>query len=371
MTLRRDIACDAFSFPRKMPEAAGLVMPGIATITVYEDLLFFDLETTGLSGGAGTVAFLAAFGRLVFCSSTGTETADYKLCITQYLLLDYPGENDFVEALLGEFSPGCIVVSYNGRCFDSPLLATRCLMNGKTPPVYGHADLLYPARRLWKESLLSCSQASIETNILGIDRAGDTPGAMAPDIWFSFLRNGGAEPLLGVCDHNRRDISGLVSVFAAMINIASDPLDANRKIPFNLEALAIRWTQTMRARQCAETEIDGEANRRLRETGTKLLRHAAETGYPRAGLHYALSLIRDGKYGEGREWLFQTASGDRPPLVQAAALRSLAIDSERRMKDPAEALTLTERGLELLPADSPLREDGERRLERLQKKLGM
>ena len=175
-----------------------------------ENLLFFDLETTGLSGGAGTVAFLAAFGRLLpVADNTCGANSVYRLRVTQYLLLDYPGESDFLDALLPEFSARSFVVSYNGKSFDSQILKTRCLMNGIKPPEYLHADLLHPARRLWKNVLENCSQSTIEEKILDIDRSGDVPGAQAPEIWFDFLRTGNAEQLEGICDHNVRDIQGL------------------------------------------------------------------------------------------------------------------------------------------------------------------
>ncbi|MCL2763391.1 MAG: ribonuclease H-like domain-containing protein, partial [Treponema sp.] len=212
LTLRREITgSERFVLPKPIPENAGMVMPGLGSAATYEDLLFFDLETSGLSGGAGTVAFLAAFGRLCTGGKAKTKTASYQLHITQYLLLDYPGEPDFIEALVREIKRGgnTIIVSYNGKSFDSQILKTRCLMNGISPPQYFHADLLHPSRRFWKRLLPDCSQGTIETNILGLDRTGDIPGAMAPEIWFSFLRDGAAEPLLGICEHNRKDIAGL------------------------------------------------------------------------------------------------------------------------------------------------------------------
>ena len=366
LTLRREITCGkSIALPGAMPEAAGIVMSGLDSATAYDDLLFFDLETTGLSGGAGTVAFLAAFGRLECTGKVGPKTALYRLRITQYLLLDYPGEGDFVAALLGEFSHsvkgggltggltgGVTMVSYNGRCFDSQILKTRCLMNGMSPPEYRHADLLYPARRLWKRLLPNCSQGTIEAGIFGIDRTGDIPGAMAPDIWFSFLRNGDAEPLLGICDHNRRDIEGLATIFSAMVRIADDPFAAIETINVDLEMLALRWYFAAR---------NGE-------WGSRLLALAAEQGCHRAALRYALMLLETGKHAEGREWLHKAAGEDRPLKIQAAALRALAIDSERRLKNAAEALDFSRQALELLPEESSLQKEFERRVQRLQKK---
>jgi len=367
LTLKYEMtAGEELVLPAVMPEAAAIVMPGISGTTAYEDLFFFDLETTGLSGGAGTLAFLAAFGRLIPAGDAGLKTARYKLRVTQYLLLDYPGESDFVKALLGEFNDNGAMVSFNGKSFDSQILKTRCLMNGMIPPEYRHADLLHPARRLWKRLLPNCSQGTIETAILGIDRTGDIPGAMAPDIWFSFLKNGNVnangnangndtgnaanDALLKIAEHNRRDITGLASILCAMTRIAADPLAAMKTINFDLESLAIRWHA-----------MDSK-------TGHRLLRYAAETGHPRAGLSYAFALLKSGKYDEGREWLLKTASVEHSHL-QTVALRVLAIDSEHRLKNAEEALSFTEQGLELLVSDSFRRKEFERRLQRLKCRL--
>jgi len=355
LTLRREIAGTHITLPKAMPHAAGLVMSGISADTAYTDLLFFDLETSGLSTGAGTVAFLAAFGRL---DNAG------KLRITQYLLLDYPGENDFIEALLGEFKAGgkkaVTVVSYNGKCFDSQILTTRCLMNGIAPPEYRHADLLHPSRRLWKRLLPDCSQSTIETGILGIDRTGDIPGALAPDIWFAFLKHGETEPLLGICEHNRRDIAGLAAIFSTLARIADDPFQAAKKIKYDLEALALRWYERCRY----------ETSTPLCETGQRLLRHAAEKSHPRAAFVYALSLLKAGKHEDGRKWLAAAAaSADGTPALQAAALRAMAIDSEHRLKDPAEALALTEKAMKLLPPETSRYEEFERRIQRLRRSV--
>jgi len=351
LTLKREITGTRIALPATMPAAAGLVMPGISADTAYADLLFFDLETSGLSTGAGTVAFLAAFGRL---DNAG------KLRITQYLLLDYPGENEFIEALLGEFKAGVTMVSYNGKCFDSQILATRCLMNGIVPPEYRHADLLHPSRRLWKRLLPDCSQATIETGIMGIDRTGDIPGAMAPDIWFAFLKHGETEPLLGICEHNRRDIAGLATIFSALVRIADDPFGAMKEINFDIEALALRWYEKSR----------NYSNTPLCETGQRLLLFAAEAGHTRAAFTYALSLLKTGKFDDGRKWLksVSAATDDSTPQLQAAALRALAIDSEHRLKNIVEARELTERGLLLLAPESSRYAEFERRLQRLQLK---
>jgi autonomous glycyl radical cofactor GrcA len=320
-----------------------------------ENFLFFDLETSGLSGGAGTVAFLAAFGRFV------KKTDSISLRITQYLLLDYPGENDFLEALLGEFNnKEQIIVSYNGKCFDSQILKTRCLMNRIQPPDYFHADLLHPARRLWKTVLDDCSQGTIETNIIGLDRTGDIPGALAPEIWFDFLKTSNAERLMGICDHNCRDIAGLAEILCAMSVIAEDPIISVKKYRYDIEQLALRWRAFLRQ--------SGGDYGNLNITGTELLRIAVKQKYPRASLIYAMDQLRGGKYHEGRKLLLRMSAGDFPENIRAAALRALAIDSERRLKDITEALEFARQGLEI-PLTGYGWKDFEHRCKRLEQKL--
>ena len=203
---------------KKIPGNLKIFVPDLANMDMplAEDFLFFDLETTGLSGGAGTVAFLAAFGSFI----------SGKLSITQYLLLDYPGENDFLDNVLKELkTEKKVIVSFNGKSFDSQIIKTRCLMNRIKPPFYLHADLLHPARRLWKNIIHDCSQGSIEAKILGIKRIDDIPGSLAPEIWFEFLKTGETERLIGICDHNLSDITGLAAILAAIISISQKPFE--------------------------------------------------------------------------------------------------------------------------------------------------
>jgi uncharacterized protein YprB with RNaseH-like and TPR domain len=221
--LKRSIVSKiTFDVPAKLPEELKVLVPDFMRFNrksvAPEDLLFFDLETTGLSGGAGTLAFLAAIGFFVPVtqrkSDSQSSKQSYKLQIDQYLLLDYPGEPEFLESIIPILNDEKkIVVTYNGKTFDTKLFRTRCLMNGMKPPVYDEADLLHPARRLWKHILPNCSQAEIETSILGLDRTGDISGAFAPQIWFDFLNNENPSDLLGICDHNNKDIEGLASLF--------------------------------------------------------------------------------------------------------------------------------------------------------------
>ena len=309
-----------------------------------EDLLFFDLETTGLSGGAGTVAFLAAFGRFV----PEAALRRGRIRVSQYLLTDYPGEPEFLAAVLAELETPApsgrppLVVTYNGKSFDSQILKIRCLMNGLRPPAYSQADLLHPCRRLWKRVLPNCSQGEIEAAVLGLDRTGDIPGALAPEIWFSFLKTRETGELLKICDHNLRDIGGLAALFAALARVAEDPAAAPETYRVDLENLALRWFYAAEGRGPFREYAAGEAAGPEQRRAEALLTLAADRDCPRAAWVWAKELFRRGRAEEGRRRLRLLVEGDFPEEVRAAALRSLAIDSEWRLKDPVLALAYTE-----------------------------
>ncbi|MDR3123415.1 MAG: ribonuclease H-like domain-containing protein [Treponema sp.] len=331
LTAKRSVTmAPPLAIPGELPRSLGILVPDLLRYGVRnsavspDDLLFFDLETTGLSTGPGVAAFLAGFGRL----------AGERFRVDQYLLLDYPGEADFLAALLREFAPvrpeGPLVVSYNGKSFDTQLLRTRCLMNGFPPPEYAQADLLHPSRRLWKRTLRSCSQASVETAVLSLDRSGDVGGAMAPDIWFSFLKSGDPSDLAGVWDHNVRDLCGLLGILCAFCGIAEDPFRWGERYCCDRESLALWWRQAIR--------VHGEAAFGAGTTsiGDALLRAAAEAGQSRAAYAYR---------------------------------RGLAIEAEWKRKDPAAALRQVDLFLALKEIPGTMAEEMFRRRERLLKKL--
>jgi hypothetical protein len=180
-----------------------------------ERLRFFDLETTGLSGGAGTIAFLASIGKV---------EEDGFFSLSQVFLEDFPGEASFVGIVLGLLGEEPMVVSYNGKAFDLPLLRTRCVLTGNPPPSYAQVDALFAARRLWRRVHGGSSLGLIESGVLGIDRGADLPGAMIPEAWLSFAR-GEHNPLMRlVLSHNASDVVGLAKVVALIASIFEAPL---------------------------------------------------------------------------------------------------------------------------------------------------
>ena len=196
-----------------------------------EYFAFLDTETTGLSGGTGTYAFLIGAGRL--------EGDDFRLA--QFFMRD-PIEEPAQLAALEEFLAPCkAIVTYNGKAFDIPLLNSRFTYHGWHSPFsdLAHVDLLHLARRLWRERLPSRTLGNIETKILGTQRTeNDVPGWMIPQLYFDYLRSGDALPLKSVFYHNAMDILSLAGLFNHSARLLSDPTSGVVEYSIDLIALA-------------------------------------------------------------------------------------------------------------------------------------
>lgn len=246
-------------------------------------------------------------------------------------------------------------------------------MNSIIPPDYFHADLLHPSRRLWKQMLPDCSQATIETMILGLDRAGDIPGALAPEIWFSFLKTGETFPLMGICDHNIRDIKGLASLFLLLSNIAAFPLKTLETFTYDLEALALLWREALLRESVLCRRYHSEKKffrEKEKETARIILNTAAQRLMPRALYVQGMDLLKSDKEEQGRSILLTLANSVPGASVnqRAAAYRVLAMDAEWSMRDPHCALEYAEAALSLSEIKNEIRNELERRRERLLKK---
>jgi uncharacterized protein YprB with RNaseH-like and TPR domain len=176
------------------------------------ELIFYDTETTGLSGGAGNLVFLAGFGYI----DAG------RLVIVQLLLTDFPGEPDFLEAVRGFIQPEKVYVSYNGKSFDANILKSRFAMNRMHADFGFQMDLLFPSRRLWKNIYGSCSLSDIERNVLKKSRSLDVPGCMIPDLYFDFIRTGEFRHIEGITAHHLEDIASLVELLSFIEAVAEN-----------------------------------------------------------------------------------------------------------------------------------------------------
>ena len=180
----------------------GRIDPRVSTRKV-QDLLFIDTETTGLSGGAGTLAFLVGLAYV----------EDDRVIVEQRLLHDFPDESEMLVWLTGHLTRCRTLISYNGKAFDMPLLESRRITNRFAPwPAAEHLDLLFITRRLYGRRLDDCSLKSIERSVLDLHRTEDIPSHLIPDAYFRFVRDRDDSRISGIIDHNRQDLLSLVGI---------------------------------------------------------------------------------------------------------------------------------------------------------------
>ena len=295
-----------------------------------ERALFLDTETTGLSGGAGTVAFLVGLGRI----------ENGRFTVYQYLMPGYGSEPLLLEKTAALIREAETLVTFNGKSFDVPLLRSRFVMCRMDDPTQGlpHLDLIHPARRAWKLRLKDCSLSHIEEAVLGVRRERDIPGAEVPERYFSFLKTGDMALLEDIVAHNRQDIVSLGALLARLSRAYAAPLEQTSMLDvFSLGVALEKRGERAEAGTCyrlAARERPLSTLSRLRE------RHVASS----ANQRLSLMLRADREWGEAvqvwREMIERRQMGVFP-YVELAKL------CEHRAGDPREALRLTEAALDM------------------------
>lgn len=164
-------------------------------------VLFFDTETTGLTGGTGTRAFMIGVA----------QWRDQVLEVRQLLITSLAAEAAMLQAFADWLGCDTLLASYNGKSYDTPLLRTRYRLVRMPDPMAGleHIDLLYPTRRRYRGVYENCRLATIERQVLRIVREDDLPGSEAPAAWLTYLRGGAAANLRRVAAHNHQDVVSL------------------------------------------------------------------------------------------------------------------------------------------------------------------
>jgi uncharacterized protein YprB with RNaseH-like and TPR domain len=303
---------------------------------------FLDTETTGLAGGTGTYAFLIGLGWI--------EPAGFRL--RQFFMRDYGEEASLLSRLAEHLERFDVLITYNGKAYDQPLLETRFRMARAKPPFerLTHLDLLFGARRLWKLRLESCRLVDLENQILGVERQGDLPGEMIPYCYFDFLRTKRAFELVPIFHHNAIDILSLACLTAIVPLAFRSPEDARLLHGADFVGLA-RWLE--------------QGGRR--EESLSLLRRAVDVGLPDNLLFKTLWDIaalekRLGHPAAGLAAISELAESRNPYRVKALA--ELAKHYEHRERNFSMALEMVRAARSL--EDTP---DLRRRAERITAKL--
>jgi len=191
---------------------------------------FLDTETSGLSGGTGTYAFLVGVARFM----------DGEYVLQQFFMRDPDEEPALLEGLAKFLAPCEALVTFNGKAFDAPLLSTRYRLHQIPIPYreYSHLDLLPLARRLWRDRLESRALKYLEEHVLGLTRSSEeVPGYEVPWLYFDYLRTGDARPLGGVFYHNAMDVVAMAALLAHMNEMLENPYDG--KVQHGLDFVAL------------------------------------------------------------------------------------------------------------------------------------
>jgi uncharacterized protein YprB with RNaseH-like and TPR domain len=201
--------------PQKIPNTAlSLAFARREDAVAPGDLLFFDTETTGLAGGTGTRAFMVGAADW-HCDPQHGEG----LRIRQLLMATMAAEGAMLDTFASWLRPSTVLSSYNGRCYDAPLLKTRYRLARRGDPLSAldHVDLLFPTRRRYRGTWENCRLATIERQLLRILREDDLPGSQAPAAWLHYLRGGDAVDLRRVLAHNHQDVVTLAQLMLRLV----------------------------------------------------------------------------------------------------------------------------------------------------------
>jgi uncharacterized protein YprB with RNaseH-like and TPR domain len=302
-----------------------------AALSDPEKWLFLDTETTGLAGGTGTYAFLVG---LAWWDASGLQ-------IEQLFLRDLHEEYSLLHELAARIAERPVLVTFNGKTFDWPLLENRFTMTRsmRVPQLAAHLDLLHPARVLWRLRLGSVRLVELERHVLDPTRLGwcredDIASALIPQYYFDYLRGGAGHPLAAVVKHNQMDLRGLAALFG--------------KINSLLESRESCFAQT------DSLDLLG-LSKFLHKRGEKDLAHSAcayalDAGLPaefrpQATRELALMAKRRGDRDRAAS-LWHELVADPQEIVFAC--EQLAMHYERYARDFARAMEFAELGLKTL-----------------------
>ncbi len=309
-----------------------------------KSLVFLDTETTGLSGGTGTMPFMIGAGRFI----------ENQFVVEQFFVRN-PAEETAQLAALSEFVEGVQgIVTYNGKSFDLPIINTRYIMQRLSNPftAVAHFDLLHFTRRIWKSRLGQCNLGNIETQILGFQREqADIPGYLVPDFYREFLFTGDATHMPGIFYHNEVDVLSLSALFSWLAAILEDPSDDRFTEPGDL--LSVGRVLEILEREPLADQVYSSAR----------LQQLEETDRQKSLLLRARLQKRTGNLQEAsRLWQEAAALGNIDALIE------LAKYYEHHLRHYEDALRFTDQALSIC-SDAPMTDSLLHRKARLEAKI--
>ena len=171
------------------------------------DIVFFDIETTGLSH---KTAFLYLVGAAFM------ESGRFVLC--QYLAEDLSEEEAVLKAFSERIHGKKRLIHFNGSTFDLPFLQARCRKYGLecAASAMEQTDLyrrISPLKNVLK--LSNCKLKTLE-EFLGSGRKDPFTGGELIELYHTYRREKDERLLEVLLLHNAEDILGMLSVLSML-----------------------------------------------------------------------------------------------------------------------------------------------------------
>jgi uncharacterized protein YprB with RNaseH-like and TPR domain len=338
--------------------ALRLLAPGApAEAADPQQWLFLDTETTGLAGGTGTYPFMIG---IAWWDAGGLE-------VEQFFMREHSEEHSVLVALAERMAERPVLITFNGKSFDWPLLETRFRMTRKikTPALRAHLDFLHPSRNLWRLMFGSVRLQDLERQVLGWNRGADVMSELIPAIYFDYLRGGSPDGLVPIFQHNQMDLRSLAGLSCRVMQLLADPESRGEHALelFGVSRICERRGEMARAKrlyqQSLTSELPPSAGQVARLSLSRLAKRESDFVLAREMWEAMLGNSREGYH----------------------AYEQLAIYYERHAREPHRAAAIARKALaELRRANrfgtiAPVafrrtRDKFERRLARLERKAG-
>ena len=288
-------------------------------------ILFLDTETTGLSQGGGSLAFLVG---LAWIQGQNFHVHQY--------FVDQPGNEEgmleLIQPILRRYP---LLILFNGKSYDLPLLNTRFILNRMSPlqEDLTHLDLLHHSRSIWKYSLQDCRLSTLEEDILGLQRDEDIPGDLIPAAYFDYLRSRSADALEQVFIHNRYD---MISMLAVLLSLIREKQHADKHedalVDYALGRISVREKASEKSIRYFEQALEGDLSSGRRQ---------------QIRLELAAVHKKNGTFSDDCRIWEDIISSEGPFPLEAYI--ELAKYHEHRSRNLQEALSFCEDALSLLP----------------------
>jgi len=296
----------------------------------FKKALFLDTETTGLTGGTGTFAFMVGLGFF----------HENEFSIHQFFMRDYSEERSSLSLLKEMMDSFQFLVTFNGRQYDIPLLETRFILSRIISRIreMPNFDLLYPSRKIWKGAYENCRLVTLESRLLGVERTDDIPSEWIPYLYFDYIQTGDARRIQQVFYHNQIDILSMVALAGRIHLVYHDPQAARPRKGVEHFALGrLFWEHGQREKAIPCFEI--------------ALKRCADDLSWDVMKWLSMAFKKTGQ-GEKARSLWEEMAGwsykrDAFPYVELAKYH------EHRLKDWERAINYVDEALGLIPSHQP------------------